>query len=125
MSVSNEIHPSVKVTQKIDAKISLVGEERTPIIVIDDFLEGCDDIIRYAIDHCQFSGDAVTYYPGIRAFLPQYYLAAVVQVVAFQLYRLYSIPSDRKVVVKPSYFSLITKHAHELSLVQKLSLIHI
>ena len=100
----------------IELTIECVGNEQTPIVIIDNFsalperptsLEG-------------FAPDEQSYYPGIRKVLPKPYVIKALQSVYMALYDIYQIPKQKQLKVLDNYFSLITKQPEELELLQRL-----
>ena len=59
-----------------------------------------------------------TYYPGIRAELPEAYIAGVAVAVMPLIRQMYSIPSHLNMEFYPSYYSLVTKQPEQLSTLQ-------
>ena len=96
-------------------KVQTVGQARTPVIVIDDFGAGLEDLIGYACcGSAKYGPDATSMYPGLRARLPKSYTRAVLK----QLYRLfflvYSIPSNLGMKAVNAAYSLIATPEIEL-----------
>lgn len=58
-----------------DATISqlIIGEEKTPLIIIDDFANEPEDMIAFAAYDSGFSSDKQNFYPGSRKLTPQSY----------------------------------------------------
>ena len=94
-----------------------VGNEKIPILIMDDFMENLQESLLSSLDDLEFS-DFTTYYPGIRAPLPEDYITAVASAMAPLIGRIYSIPSDLNTEFFPSYYSLVTSQPEELSMVQ-------
>ena len=70
---------TIQVNRSVKPDIRLIGEEKTPIIVLDDFAEDLDEIRNYA---CGSAFKTVrrqeSFYPGVRVPLPKQYVVDVV-----------------------------------------------
>ena len=97
---------------------SKVGKEQTPVFILDNFLENLDDPLLADLEALTFD-QAPTYYPGIRAKLPDQYILMVAQSLVPLLHKIYSIPVDYQVEFFDSYYSLVTKAPDELSIEQQ------
>ena len=51
----------------------VIGEEATPLLIIDDFANSPDDIIEFAGDGASFKADPQNFYPGKRKLIPNQY----------------------------------------------------
>lgn len=96
-----------------------VGQEKTSVFILDNFLENLTVSLLKNIEEVDFN-EAPTYYPGIRAKLPQQYIFSVVQAVAPLMQKIYSIPIEYKVEYFDSYYSLVTHAANDLSVEQQI-----
>jgi hypothetical protein len=96
-----------------------VGNKRTPVVIIDDFIEDLSTLKDFAKNYVEMKVDDSNYYPGIRAELPMAYAKNVVAVLFKQLYKLYNIPQDKEMRAVNLVYSLITKSPDELALHQK------
>jgi Family of unknown function (DUF6445) len=54
-----------------------IGQERSPLLVVDDFLSDPGMLVDFAEAHANFSAVTDTRYPGVRAPMPQIYSLAV------------------------------------------------
>lgn len=97
----------------------LVGESRTPIIILDNFLQDLTTLKANAQEHVQMSEEQSTYYPGIRAPLPKTYAMAVVGAIYRQLYKVYDIPLNHQMQAVNLVYSLITNTPEQLNANQK------
>ncbi|MDG1750851.1 MAG: DUF6445 family protein [Thalassotalea sp.] len=111
---------SLQVSSNITLQVLTVGKDKTPVIVIDDFAINTNDIIEHACNEAQFNALDNTHYPGIRAPLPKDYVINVLQAVYQEICRIYNIPTNLQLKPQEIYFSLITKKAEELSLLQRM-----
>lgn len=99
--------------------ISHVGEQKTPVFILDNFLENLTHSLLQNLDSMVFD-NAPTYYPGICAKLPEQYVISVVQVLLPLLHKIYAIPADYQVNVFDSYYCLVTRAPENLSLEQQI-----
>ncbi len=67
---------SLRINPNLKQHVFVVGDEKTPIIILDDFLIDTSEIIANAHYDVNFN-DADTYYPGIRADIPKHYFNLV------------------------------------------------
>ena len=109
------------VVLKVNPQASLVviaaGEEKTPVIIIDNFAEDTSDIVRYAVNTAAFAPDS-SFYPGARARPPDSYSQEIVRALAPLLGKVYSVPRDRGLHVK-GYYSLVATPPDELRHIQR------
>jgi hypothetical protein len=93
-----------------------IGNERQPVVVIDDFAADPDALRAAAIDAA--FGPAIHHYPGIRAALPDDYLVAQMPVVEAALGdALGGVP---RLDVIDASFSIVTTPRDALSVSQRL-----
>lgn len=110
----------IKVNPVARPKIVLIGKEKTPVVIIDDFALSTDDIIAYAADQADFNEDPASYYPGVRATLPREYVKAVIDAVYQGIYQCYKIPHQLRLKPQSRFLSLITRDETALSALQKI-----
>jgi hypothetical protein len=113
-----EQQPSFLINPNIKAEIIQIGEEKTPIIIIDDLAVDNKDVINYACTTSKFTSDVATFYPGIRAPLPQPYVITILQAVYRGICQVYQIPIELKLIPLNQSYSLLTKAQSELHLLQ-------
>ena len=99
--------------------LNQVGNSKTPVFILDNFLENLTETLLQDAKHLAFD-DAPTYYPGIRSPLPEDYIVTVAKAVVPLLQKIYSIPMHYTVEFYDSYFSMVTKAPHELSVEQQI-----
>ena len=99
-------------------QVFAVGEERTPVIVIDDFALDTGDVIRYAVQSASFATDETYVYPGVRAKPPREYIQEIVRALGPSLGQVYSIPAGLALAVN-SYYSLVATPPAELQVLQR------
>lgn len=96
--------------------IESVGNEQTPVVIIDNFPISPEQIPAIS----EFSTDQHSFYPGLRSKLPKPYIIKALQSVYMALYDVYSIQKHKQLKVLDTYFSIITLKESELSLLQRL-----
>ncbi len=95
-----------------------VGQRKTPVFILDNFLENLTPALLQNLERLDFD-DAPTYYPGIRAKLPEQYIASVAQAVVPVLQKIYAIPASYKIEFFDSFYSLVTRAPSDLSVEQQ------
>lgn len=110
---------SIDVNPEIQIDLKLVGEEKTPVLIIDNFSLDNQAIIDYACEHSEFGSDNATAYPGIRSMLTRQYVVDVLKVVYPYLYKVYSIPLHLKLKTQARYYSILSKAENELQSSQR------
>ncbi len=65
--VDFSLNPKPNITKLV------IGEEKTPLLLIDDFANYPDDIIAFAGDGTSFKADSQNFYPGKRKLTPNQY----------------------------------------------------
>ena len=98
---------------------SHVGQDKTPVFILDNFLENVTQDLLSDIDNLVFD-ESPTYYPGIRAKLPEQYILSVARACVPLLQQIYAIPADHKVQFFDSYYSLVTCAPQDLSVEQRI-----
>ena len=95
-----------------------VGRERSPLLVIDDFLPGPERLVEFAA-RAQLKAPAKGFYPGARAVAPPQYLHYVVSALAPLIAVAFGFPSAG-VRMADSYLSMVTTAPERLNLDQRL-----
>lgn len=111
-------HAIFSLTPQTKIQCMRVGVEQEPVILIDSFVQGADELRQHAIDNARFEG-ADTSYPGVRMVVPMIYAAALAK--NLQPYIEGFLGYNLKAVTKAaSRFSLVTIPPSELSLLQRI-----
>jgi len=97
-----------------------VGNEKTVVIVIDDFALDLNQLSTHARTAAKFTQDKNSFYPGIRAPLPREYVVTMLQAVYQPLYTIYNIPKYKQLKPLDIFYSLITTPEKALSLPQRI-----
>lgn len=103
-------------------EVRLIGKERTPIIVLDDFADDICNIKQFACESAHFKEvkKKDSYYPGVRVNLPREYVRDVIVPINGLFYDLYKIPKSLKVSPANSVFSLLSTPPENLSVLQRI-----
>ena len=109
----------VEVAGKIAPKIERVGTEKTPVITLDHFSMFTAPLQNAALQ-AAFSPDTKTYYPGVRAPIPQQAVVAILQGIYRQLYAVFDIPKSLRLKPRDASFSLISSTPSDLSDLQRI-----
>ncbi|WP_394391917.1 DUF6445 family protein [Shewanella woodyi] len=101
----------------LSPQVIKIGEEATPIIIIDDFAEDLAPLLSFAHEAI-FKQDNGSYYPGVRARLPKPYAIEVINQVFQLIYDVYRIPHHLRITPHIYSFSLITQTPESLQPLQ-------
>lgn len=96
-----------------------LGQSRTRALMIDDALLDLTQI-RHDAAVANFRADKGSYYPGVRAGLPQAYGRCVLETLYPLLLQLVQPPPDYRLVPQQWYLSLLTTEAAQLLPLQRL-----
>lgn len=124
-SASTKIEPmqyDFGINHQLTAQAIEVGRERQPAIVIDYAMHDPDSLVRFAAHEVRFrrlKGDA-NYYPGVRAQVPQPYLASLYDAIKPLMRDTFGFPVDGPVKANCS-FSIATTPPARLNLFQRLA----
>lgn len=99
-----------------DVKARLIGRERQPLVIVDNFTPDPDALRASAV--ARGFGPADHHYPGIRAPLPPDYLAAQNPVLATVLREVFGFRVSMRVI--DSSYSIVTTPPHALTAEQRL-----
>lgn len=100
--------------------VQYVGIERTPVVVLDDFLLDTQHLIRHAEQNVKFESIQSTLYPGIRTILPKEYVLTSLQALFKKLYEIFEVPSHLTLKPLGIYYSLLNLSPAELSSMQRI-----
>ena len=109
---------TIQVNPKASLQVLNVGEEKTPVIVIDDFATDTGSIIEYACRSVEYGPDTMSAYPGIRGKLPRSYVVAVLDSIYGLLFKAFAVPANLGLKPVNSVYSLISQPEEELTLAQ-------
>jgi hypothetical protein len=110
---------SFRVNSRASLQVLAVGEENTPVIVIDDFAENTAGLIDIACLSVNYGPDSTSAYPGVRAKLPRDYVVAVLNRIYRLLFQVYEVPANLGMKPVNTVYSLISTPEKELTLAQR------
>ncbi len=96
-----------------------IGDEATPLLIIDDLVTDPEWLINAAGQGCNFQTDPANFYPGIRKPAPQLYQQAL-QTALLPLLQAVFSPEARRLQSLQAAFSLSTTPATQLRPIQML-----
>ncbi len=99
--------------------IAHVGNEHSPVLVVDNFLSDPEVLIDYAATHSAFESVTDAFYPGVRAPIPQIYTFAVRAFLGDLIGAAFDLGASR-VVKELATFSLVTTPQSKLQVLQRL-----
>ncbi len=108
----------IKLNESLDPEIRIVGNEKTPVVVIDSPIQSTEPLIRHASEHVQFEGNQPGY-PGIRTDLPAEYAEAVVPCLLEIIRDVYKPPASHDFHLIHQLYSLVTLKPAELAPLQR------
>lgn len=73
MSINNFLPP---LHSQFSYRVESVGNEKTPVLVIDNFLHEAEALLGFAVKYGEFR-DGIDFYPGIQSNVPEFYSAAL------------------------------------------------
>lgn len=107
----NEINP------KVQPNHFLIGEEKTPIFILDDILLDTSAAINEAQSLNYISQQDIegTYYPGCRADVGTDYGMTIVKFIAQIFYKFYQVPEHLKLIPISGQYSLLSQPENQLN----------
>lgn len=109
----------MQINPNANIDIQTIGSEQTPIVIIDNVLTDCFELIDIAANKTNFGMINSSMYPGVRAILPKEYVMSILRAVAGPLYKVYGIPKDKRLKPFGTYFSLVSIPNADLHPLQK------
>jgi len=120
-STTAKIHmPTFELNVPPKLTIQHVGNEKTPVIVIDNLACDVEQIRQVGCASGDFEHDQEAGYPGVRTTLPVDYSTVVLEQLIHTLREAYRIPDRFKPKVVFELYSLLTQAPQALSLLQRL-----
>ena len=121
---ANQMSPesvSIDVNRDVRPDIRIIGDEKTPIIVLDDFAQDISTIKQHACDAAfKTVLQEESYYPGVRVPLPKQYVIDVVSPLNSLIKSVYQIPTSMRVRPTNAAYSLVSTPPQELGLRQRI-----
>jgi hypothetical protein len=104
--------PIPKLHPAFSYRVDQVGNERQPVLVIDNFLNSADSLVEYAAKTARFNAENGLY-PGIRFPAPGLYIEAMSKHLGGLVCSVFDLPTDVRRAVK-SVFSLVVNPPEQL-----------
>ncbi|XPF95504.1 DUF6445 family protein [Colwellia sp. RE-S-Sl-9] len=97
-----------------------IGDENTPIFILDDILLDTSAAIIEAqsANYIQQKNVDGTYYPGVRADVGGDYGMTILKAIQSIFYSFYQVPKNLTLIPKSGQYSLLTQSERELDLLQ-------
>jgi hypothetical protein len=96
-----------------------VGVERSPVLIVDDFLSQPDLLVEFAATDSAFDGVSDTFYPGIRAAAPPIYCFAVRAFLGEAIATAFELGAQ-SLTRELAHFSLVTRQPSNLHPLQRM-----
>ncbi len=109
----------LRINAQATPQVRVVGEERTPVVTIDNFALNPGEVIEHARG-AEFRADPTSAYPGIRAGLARSHVILELKALYPLIKKIYSIPEDMLPRPVNTVYSLVTTPASKLRLLQRL-----
>ena len=104
--------------ESFNARVDVVGAEREPVILIDNFLAEPEKLVEYAVEHgSEFFQDS-DFYPGIRIPCPMEYVYSVYTHLKRLMFEVFQLPETG--VHGQSFYSIVTLRPDELDEKQRI-----
>jgi len=113
-----ELDGRIALHESFRTSVYHVGQERSPLLVVDDFLRDPDLLIDYAAIHGSFTSVSDTKYPGVRAPMPQIYSLAVRGFLGALIAETFRLGTSQ-LTGELAYFSLVTTRPEQLQTWQR------
>lgn len=110
----------IQINSSCRLETRIVGDEKTPVVIIDEPIQSTDGLIRYALQQADFNSAGDSSYPGIRADLPPTYADALGPQLIGLISHVFKIPPSARPHLVHQLFSLVTLEPGELAPLQRL-----
>ncbi|MBR9726830.1 DUF6445 family protein [Shewanella intestini] len=117
--MTQQASPSIIEVNTFRPQVIRIGNQQTPVIIIDDFAKDLSTL-RQVAANSTFEQQDSSYYPGVRAPLPQSYPIEVINQVFQLIYDVYAIPKHLRIKPQNWVFSLISQAPATLMPLQRL-----
>ena len=111
--------PGVELNEWQNPEVRIVGNEQTPVIVIDEPIVATEALREAACQDGKFHVDRRSAYPGVRTRLPDDYVDTLLPPLLSLLRETYEIPAALEHRLVQSVFSLITTPPEDLGILQR------
>ncbi len=110
----------IQLNEQRTPDIRIVGNERTPIVVIDQPVLATEGLREAASRNPSFHVDRRFAYPGIRARLPDDYVDVLVPELLSVIHDVYNVPHNLESRIVHRLFSLVTTPPDDLGVLQRI-----
>ncbi len=108
------VSPSIPALHpKFSYRVDLVGNERQPVLVIDNFLGDPDSLVEYCAKTAKFNADQ-GFYPGVKFPTPGLYVEAMSRHLGELIYSVFELPSGIRRGVRSAFSLVVTPPAQLL-----------
>jgi hypothetical protein len=119
--VLRSINPMEQIDTRGKVQIIKVGNEHTPVIIIDDFSPEIQNCIALAIkEEFTPNTESDVYYPGVRAMIGGDYGNTVLRSIVDVIRSVYKIAHPNTLIPHAGFYSLICNEEKDLDLLQTL-----
>lgn len=115
---TEKVSPMIAINPHYSSVCQPVGQEQTPVIVIDDLLTDISAVLRVAVAQKYSPPPSVIAYPGIRATIDKQYSEPVLTAIKAVFNTVYGVPQKRSLQLKAAAFSLLSTPEKELDVRQ-------
>lgn len=105
----------IQANPKASLQVLEVGNEKTPVVVIDNFVADTSEVIEYACSDVEYGPDSTSAYPGLRGDLPRSYVRAVLNRIYRLLFQVFAVPPGLGMRTVNTVYSLIATPEDGLS----------
>ncbi|QDP00461.1 DUF6445 family protein [Thalassotalea sp. PS06] len=113
------MQPIADINADFTPEVIRVGNEQTPVIIIDDFLSS-STVLEELAQQISFEPDKFSLYPGVRAKIPPEYYVPLLQAVYQGIYKVYQVPRTLRLKPMDAYLSLLSTEQENLQLLQRM-----
>ncbi|WP_189418560.1 DUF6445 family protein [Cellvibrio zantedeschiae] len=101
----------------ISSKVYELGEERSPLLVVDNFLQDAEPLVEDACQHRFVQNSPL--YPGVRAPAPISFQSLLLSSLGRQMKQVFDLKGS-KLSLSLCQYSLVTMNANQLTLLQRI-----
>lgn len=101
----------------LTSRVYQLGEEQSPLLVIDNFLQDAELLVEHACQQCFVQNSPL--YPGIRAPAPLNFQSLLLSTFARQLKQVFEL-KGAALSLSLCQYSIVTLHADQLTLLQRI-----
>ena len=109
----------IELNSDLNPEVRIVGNERTPVVIVDDVIRSPGALIEHAATQAEFSTEGVQGYPGIRANRPPEYAATLLPELRRIIAEIYKPPESFEFQLIHQLFSLVSYRPEQLHFLQR------